>query len=180
MTPKLATRLALGAAVATAAVLATAGCAFIAPQATLIHYDPADGVGGDAGTVAIRNAEAVANPDTGAISIVFTAINTASDAATVTISAGPSGKDSAKTLSLPAGGTATIGDDTAMLVVEKPTDAAIGGLYPVTFQSGSADSLVLQVPVLTDEGRPFLSQFVPTPAPTPSDTPTPTATPTAG
>jgi len=176
VTPKLATRLALGAAVATAAVLATAGCSFIAPQATLIHYDPAEGVGGDAGTVAIRNAEAVANPDTGAITIVFTAINTSSDAATVSISAGPSGEDSQKTLSLAAGASAVVGDDTAMLTIDDPTDAPIGGLYPVTFQSGTADSLVLQVPVLTDEGRSFLSQFVPTAVPTETPTPTPTAT----
>ncbi len=179
---KIATRLVLGAAVAVAALVGTTGCALIAPQATLIHYDPAEGVGTDLGQLAIRSAEAVANPDTGAISIVFTAINPTSDTITVNVSAGESGVDGASTVSVSAGKTVVVGADTAQLVIDKPTDGAIGSLYPVTFQAGTADSVQLGIPVMTDNGRPFLTPFVPQPTPsttpaagipTPSDTPTP-------
>jgi len=174
---KTAARLALGAAVALAALLGTTGCSFIAPQATLIHYDPAEGVGTDLGKVAIRSAEAVANPETGAINVIFTAINATSDTATVSIAVGESGVDGQHTLTIPAGKTVIVGQDTSGIVVDKPTGATIGGLYQVTFQAGAADSTVLSVPVLTDEGRAFLTPFVPTPAPSAAPSESPSATP---
>ncbi len=168
MTPsKTASRLVLGAAVAAAALLGTTGCSLIAPQATLIHYDPAEGVGTDLGSVAIRNAEAVANPDSGAVSVVFTAISSGTDSAVVYVSAGPSGVDDSTTVTVPAGKSVNVGAaGSTQIQIGTPTDAAIGALYPVTFQAGGASSVQLSIPVLTDQGRDFLSPYVPTVAPT--------------
>lgn len=157
---KIAARLALGAAVAVAALVGTTGCSLIAPQATLIRYDPAEGVGADLGQVSIRSAEAVANPDSGAISVVFTAINPTSDTVTVNVSLGKSGADGKKSVSIRPGKSVQVGTD-SKIVVDDPTDAPVGSLYPVAFQAGDADSVQVGIPVLTDSGRPFLTPFVP-------------------
>jgi len=158
---KIAARLALGAAVAVSALVGTTGCSLISPQATLIKYDPAEGVGANLGQVSIRSAEAVANPDTGAISIVFTAINPTSETVSVNVAVGKSGVDGEKTVSVDAGKSVVVGEDAREIVIDDPTDAEVGSLYPVTFQAADSDSVQLEVPVLTDSGRPFLTQFVP-------------------
>ncbi len=49
-------RIAATAVLAIGLALATAGCTLLAPQATLIKYDPSDGVSANVGQLQVRNA----------------------------------------------------------------------------------------------------------------------------
>src|SRR5471032_3338754 len=49
-------RIAVAAVLAVGLALGTAGCTFFAPQATLIKYNPSDGVSLDLGKLQVRNA----------------------------------------------------------------------------------------------------------------------------
>ncbi len=50
------------------------------------------------------------------------------------------------------------------IVISDPKDSELGGTFPVYFQSGTADGVELQIPVLDAAGRPWLEPLVPTPA----------------
>ena len=58
--------------------MGTTGCTFIAQQATLIQYDPSDGIGTQVGNVAVRNAIALINEDGHAVSLMVTLVNESS------------------------------------------------------------------------------------------------------
>ncbi len=157
-----AVRLAASVAAAAAIVLSTAGCTFLAPQATLIHYDAADGIGVDLGQLAIRNVIAVADSDQSvqAVNLVFSAINTSGKAITLNYSAPNSTGRQTDALAFQPGITSIPSGD-KQIVVTMPKDAALGGLYPVTFTAEGADSVTVQVPILDAAGRDYLKQFVP-------------------
>ena len=64
-----------------AVLIGTSGCVFITKQATLIQYDPSDGIGASVGNVEVRNALGIAGEDGDAISLMITLINTGDRAA---------------------------------------------------------------------------------------------------
>ena len=140
--------------------LALAGCNMVAPQATLNHYDPADGVGANLGDVLLRNVITVTNEDGSLGNITFTAVNEGE--ATKLHYAVPTadGKLVEGSLSIPPGST-LVGERKPHLIVVEGPDAIVGGLLPVTFQAGDSDSQTLLTPVLDNEGREYLDPLVP-------------------
>ena len=67
-------RIAAAAVLAAVLALGTAGCTFISPQATLIKYNPSDGVSLNVGAVQLRNAFVISPKGTDA-SFVGVVIN---------------------------------------------------------------------------------------------------------
>ena len=75
-------RAAASVILAGALIVGTAGCTFVSRQATLIQYDPSDGVGANVGNVQVRNVIGLIGED-GAISLLVTMANRGADAANV-------------------------------------------------------------------------------------------------
>src|SRR6185369_8499035 len=69
---------------AIAVTLGTAGCGFLAPQSTTRHYDASDGVSGNVGDIAVRNALIVTG-DGSVGNLVVTLVNNGSVAHRVQI-----------------------------------------------------------------------------------------------
>jgi len=137
-------------------------CSLVAPQATLIQYDPADGVGADLGTVKVRDVQALLG-ESGAVNVMFYVVNAGDEAAKLSVAVGEGGIDGTTTLNVPAGFASTVGGvgDTAKVIIEEPADARLGGLLPVYFQVGQAEGTQLQVPVLDASYRPERAPSVP-------------------
>ena len=142
-----------------ASALLLGGCTFMAPTATLIKYDPADGVGADMGEVLLRNVQAVTNEDGSLANVMFTVINKG-EATKLNYSIPTQDGTAEDWIPVPPGSTLVGAEPPHLIIVESP-DAVVGGLLAVTFQVGDADTQTLLTPVLDNEGRPFLDPFVP-------------------
>ncbi len=155
-------RIAGAAALAVAALLGTSACSLVAPVATMIQYDPADGIGTNLGDVKIRDVQALADED-GSISLYFYVVNGGAEQARLNVSLGAGGADGSAAISLEPGLGSTVGGpgDDFSIVVSDPTDARLGGLYPVYFQVGQAEGQELLVPVLDATDRPFFEDYLP-------------------
>ncbi|OJX64494.1 MAG: hypothetical protein BGO95_08450 [Micrococcales bacterium 73-13] len=150
----------LVAAIGISGALLLSGCTFMAPQATLNKYDPADGVGADLGDVLLRNVIAVTNEDGSVANVTFTAINTG-EATKLNFSV-PRGDGSKEQNSIPIpSGSTLVGERSPHIILVDDPDAIVGGLLAVTFQVGDADSQTLLAPVLDSQGRPYLDPLVP-------------------
>ena len=139
--------------------LLLSGCTFMAPTATLIKYDPADGVGADMGDVLLRNVQAVANEDGSLANIMFTVVNSG-EATKLNYSVPTQDGTVQDWIPVPPGST-LVGEELPHLIIIEQPDAIVGGLLEVTFQVGDEDSQTLLTPVLDNQGRPFLDPFVP-------------------
>lgn len=128
----------------------------------MIQYDPADGFGADLGAVKIRDAQAIIG-SSGAVNLYFYVINSGTEPVRLNVASGAAGADGTTSLTLPPGVASPIGgpDDSASIVIERPTNALLGGLYPVYFQAGDADGVQLEIPVLDAEVRPYFEEHVP-------------------
>jgi len=147
------------APLAVASGLLLGGCTFMAPTATLIHYDPADGVGADLGEVLLRNVQAVANEDGSLANVTFTVVN-GGEATQLHYSIPTTDGTLEDWIPVPPGST-LVGERSPHLIIVESPDAVVGGLLAVTFQAGESDSQTLMTPVLDNQGRPFLDPFVP-------------------
>ena len=142
--------------------MGTTGCTFIAQQATLIQYDPSDGVGTEIGNVAVRNAVALINEDGHAISLMVTLVNTGSKIANVNLQYKSGGEKTTTTKSVRAGDVATYGtspDDTQIIILNPGVKA--GGLLPVYVQYGDNEGKELLVPVLNADNHPEYEDLLP-------------------
>lgn len=156
-------RVAASVVLALAVAVGTAGCGFIAPQATTKHYDASDGVSGNVGDIDVRNAFIVTDGVGGTVgNLVVTLVNTDTKSHRVTITSGTSG--AAAYVTVEPGQVKTVGTkpDTASAnnVFLTPFDALPGSNYPVYFQYGDETGVRLQVPVL-DGGLPDYKDLVP-------------------
>jgi len=142
-----------------AGALLLTGCSYFAPTATLIEYDPADGVGADLGDVLLRNVQVVTNEDGSRANITFTAVN-GGDAVELNYSV-PTAAGQVDDWIPIAPGSTLVGEKQPHLIIVDEPDAEVGGLLEVTFQAGDADSATLLVPVLDVTGRPWLEPLVP-------------------
>jgi hypothetical protein len=157
-------RVATSVALALAVAFGTAGCGFIAPQATTKHYDASDGVGGSVGSIDIRDAMIITDAKNGTVgNLVLTLVNTGSTSEQVAISAGD-GSSSAAHVTVGPGQITQLGQNPEdggrhnVLIPEFSTKP--GGLYKVYFQYGDQTGVNLTVPVL--DGRlPEYSNLVP-------------------
>jgi hypothetical protein len=165
--------------VAAGILLGTTGCNLYAPQATTIQYDASDGVSGDIGDLAIRNAILLTDDGENANLLVHVVNSSSEDIELLVQYEGDEKIDTEVTIE--ANSTTEIGVDGESVPVES-LNASPGSLFPVFFQYGELTGIELLVPVLTGELAEY-STLVPTPAPTetaePDETPTPTATPEA-
>lgn len=135
------------------------GCTFMSPTATLIKYDPADGIGADLGDVLLRDVQVVTNADGSLGNVTFTVINYG-EATKLNYSVPTVDGVVENWIPVPPGST-LVGEESPHLIVIEGPDAIPGGLLPVTFQAGEADTQTLLTPVLDTLGRPYLEPLVP-------------------
>ena len=180
-------RIAASIVLAIAVTFGTAGCGFLAPQSTTRHYDASDGVSGNVGDIAVRNALIVTGDGTVG-NLVVTLVNNGSVPHRVQIERATGSQES--TYVVVAGGeTKEIGAAGETLILLRDLNSTPGSLYPLYFQYGAQTGLPLRVPVL-DGGLPEYADLTPAhvaanslatspPAPVPTPTSTPTPTPTS-
>jgi len=130
-------------------VLGTSGCTFLSTQATLIHYDPSDGIGTSVGDVDVRNAIALISDDGEALSLLVTFVNGSDRTVNVTMQYESDGAKESTTKSVNPDGSSSYGNvvDEPQIIITKPGTQA-GDLYPVYFQYGDHEGKELLVPVL--------------------------------
>ena len=138
---------------AAAVLTGTAGCTFFATQATLIQYDPSNGVGANIGDVQVRNAIALISDDGRAVSLLVTLVNSGRKDVSITLQY-ESGGEKRTDLKAVAGGEAAsfgnvVGED--QIVVLNPGVEA-GALFPVYVQYEDFEGKQLMVPVLEATG----------------------------
>jgi hypothetical protein len=168
-------RIAASVVLAVGILLGTAGCNFLAPQATLEHYDPSDGVGGTVGNIDVRNAVIVSNNgETG--NLIATFVNNDAKSHRVLIQQGTT-KKTDEYVTVEPGQVKTIGSDDSTQVQFTKMNVKAGAMLPVYFQYADKTGVQLLVPVLTNGLKEYKS-YTPTPAPaSPLITPAPSETP---
>ena len=164
--------------VAAGILLGTTGCNLYAPQATTIHYDASDGVSGNLGDLAIRNAILLTDDGENANLLVHVVNKSAKDIDLLLQYEGTDEKVT-ETVTIDANATTEIGVPGGANVGVQSLNASAGSLFPVFFQYGDLTGIELLVPVL-DGTLDAYSTLVPTPTPTvvPTSTPGVTETPT--
>lgn len=155
-------------------LLGTSACGFFAPQATTIHYDASDGVSGNVGDIAVRNALLITDDD-GAANFIVTVVNQGEKAQSVKVQYEAGGDKVTRSINVQGNAIESLGADSPALTIDD-FDGKPGSLFPVFVQYGDATGVELLVPVL-DGALSQYSTLVPTPEPTPVATVTPTATP---
>ncbi|MGZ0713067.1 DNA modification methylase (plasmid) [Coraliomargarita sp. W4R53] len=156
MKSRLIASLVVGAAL----VVSTTGCSMIAPQATTIQYDAAEGVNvPDSGPVEVRNVFIVANEDGSEGNLVAALINDSDQSHTLNIELGAGSSTISKTVRVPAGTTISLGGDDAPLLIND-LDAIAGTVIEAYFESDGTGSPVVDVPVLDGE-LDYLAPLVP-------------------
>jgi len=178
-------RIAASVVLAAGILLGTSACNLFAPQATTNHYDASDGVSGNVGDLAIRNAIVIS--DNGELgNLVVTVVNSGVTSQNLQIQFESKGKKVSQEVEIPANSTIPLGDSGFPSVQLENIDTIPGALLPVFFQYGEETGVELLVPVLTSQ-LPQYKTFAPTATPTPtaselpavepSATPTPAPTP---
>ncbi|MEO6826312.1 MAG: hypothetical protein ABI255_06595 [Microbacteriaceae bacterium] len=140
-------RIAASIVLAVSVVLGTAGCNMIAPQATTKHYNASDGVSGNVGQVAVRNAILISQSGTDA-NLLVTFVNSDTRSHRIGIQHEVDGKQTTQHVTLPASETTVVGTPDEPLVILDNIDTQPGALFPVFFQYGDQTGISLLVPVL--------------------------------
>ncbi len=171
-----------------ALLVGTAGCTFVSKQATLIQYDPSDGIGATVGDVKLSNVIALASHDGKAFSLLVTFFNSGLAPATVTLQFESGGEKTTVTELLGARQTLSFGNKVGepQIIILNP-GVKTGALFPVYVQTGAVPGQQLLVPVLPADAPPYdalkppevLRKPVPTASSTAGSTATPTPQPTA-
>lgn len=176
MKSRLIASIAVGAAV----VVGATGCSMISPQGTIgigDAYSPAGGINvPDHGApLQVRNAVVVVNDDGTVGNLVAAIANTTGAAHTLNVEVSDAGISD--TVSVRPHSIVSLGDGRKPLRLDG-IDAPAGSTLQISFQSGDATPVEVEVPVLDGTDDTF-RRFVPRPTPAPSDmaSATPTATP---
>lgn len=146
-------------------LVGTSACGFSAPQATLIHYDPSDGVSGDVGDIAFRNAMLLSE-DGSTASLLVTAVNKGDTAQSVAVQYEAGGKKVTDHVTVRANSSVTIGTKNRPHVLLEDIDSAPGNLFPVFFQYGEETGVQLLLPILDGTTGAQYADLLPTPSPT--------------
>lgn len=172
-------RLAASIALSALVIVGATGCSMISPQATTIDYSASDGTNvPKSGPIEVRNAFIVVDKDGTTGNLVAGLVNTTSSAATIHITIGDSAGQSVR---VPGQKSVSLGGDAEQPLRFQDINAKAGTTVKVYFQSGSAEGISYEIPVL-DGTLPYYSTLVPTPQPSGSTTPVAPAvepTPTA-
>ena len=174
-------RIAAAAVLAVGLALGTAGCTFFAPQATLIKYNPSDGVSLNVGVVQLRNVFVISPKGTDA-NLIGVMINTGKSPIVVhlqyTNHSGSSDTRQDVDVHLSAGEVISFGNPGVKQRVFRSADAKPGSLLTVFVQYGNVSGKNAVLPVL-DGSQSYYTGLAPSPKPTPTGTPTPTPTSTS-
>jgi hypothetical protein len=162
-------------------MLALAGCTFLSPQATLLPYNPSDGVSLNVGAVQLRNAFAISPKGTDA-NFVGVLINSSKSTQNVVIEytehVGSSTKDEHAGIRMPAGAVISFGEPGVPQLVFRNAGVKAGALLKIFVQYGSVSGKTIGIPVLNGSEKAYRKLLpLPTPKPTATVTPTPTPTP---
>ncbi|TFD76937.1 hypothetical protein [Cryobacterium fucosi] len=150
-------------------LLGTSGCNLLAPQSTTKNYDAGDGVSGNVGDLAIRNA-IVLSEDGSTGSLLVTVVNSGDSAHSLNVQfTGDAGKVTQK-VTVKADSTTSFGTEDSPVVAMDAITAPPGSLFPVFFQYGNETGVELLVPVLDGSLGPY-STLVPTATATATPTP---------
>lgn len=146
MNSRILASLALGAV----AALSLTGCAGLTPQATTITYSPSDGVNvpapeGAAAPIVIRNAVIIADGHGTDGNLAAALINTTDDDAELNLEWG---SDQTTSIKVPAGETVSLGAGPEDPLLLEGINSEAGSDLPVYFQSGDAEGVLAEVPVL--------------------------------
>jgi hypothetical protein len=171
-------RLIASVAVGVAVILGASGCSMISPQGTTITYSPADGINvPDRGApLIIRNALVVANEDGTIGNLVAAVVNDTDSSHTLTVEVGAD-SGTTQTLAVQANTTVSLGNRGTDPLRIEGMNAKPGSVVRISFQSGDATPVAIDVPVLGGNDTMYES-LVPSPTPTATPTPTPTASAT--
>lgn len=153
ITRSRAARTAAAALLAGGVLLGTTGCVFITPTATLIKYNPTDGVGATIGGVSVANMVGIINESGDAINLMATLVNVGAST-TVRIQFESMGQQTTVSQPLQRDQTVDFGttpDAEKQIIVINPGVSG-GGLLPVYVQHGSYEGELLLVPVLEAVG----------------------------
>ena len=140
-------RIAASVVLAAGILLGTSACNLLAPQATTARYDAGDGVSGDVGDVAIRNAILLSN-DGSTANLLVTVINQADSAHKLNVQYSTGGEKVTQKVTISANSSVTIGTPDAPAVTLENIDTSPGALFPVFLQYGDETGVELLVPVL--------------------------------
>jgi hypothetical protein len=164
--------------VAAGILLGTTGCNLYAPQATTIHYDASDGVSGNLGDLAIRNAILLTDDGENANLLVHV-VNKSAKSVNLLVQYEGTDEKVTQRVTIDPNATTEIGVPGGENVGVQSLNASAGSLFPVFFQYGDLTGIELLVPVLNGTLDAY-STLVPTPTPTvvPTSTPGVTETPT--
>lgn len=172
-------RIATAVALAVGLALGTAGCTFFAPQATLIHYDPSDGVSTTVGGIELRNLLVISPNGTDA-NLVGVMINSTGSDQTVSFQYTRHADGATQRVNepvlLPAGAIVSFGNPGVQQLVFRDANVQPGALLSVFIQYGDETGKKVRIPVL-DGSQPIYSDLTPSPTPTPIPTITATAKP---
>ena len=157
-----AARIAASVVLAGALLVGTTGCTFISEQATLIRYDPSDGIGASVGSIDVRNAFALISEDGEALSLVLTFVNPGDRSANMKLQFESAGEKITVTKPLDGNEVTTYGTtaEETQIVVTQPGVKG-GDLYPVYFQYGDNEGVQLLLPVLTADNNPHYEELLP-------------------
>lgn len=158
-------RIATSVVLAAGILLGTSACNFLTPQATTTHYDAGDGVSGNVGDVAIRNAILLSN-DGSTANLLVTVINQGDSAHSLNVQYSTDAEKVTQKVTVKANSSVTIGTPDAPTVTLENIDTPPGALFPVFLQYGDETGVELLVPVLDGTLNEYSTLM-------PSETPTP-------
>ncbi|TFB66093.1 hypothetical protein E3N86_01665 [Cryobacterium sp. Hz7] len=155
-------RIIVSVVVATGILLGTSGCNLLAPQSTTAKYDASDGVSGNVGDLAIRNAMLLSD-DGNIANLVVTVVNLGDSAHNLNVQYDDGTEKFTQEVNVDANSSVTFGTPDAPTVTVA-ADVAPGSLFPVFFQYGNETGVEVLVPVL-DGSLEEYSTLLPTSAP---------------
>ena len=132
------------------------------PTATLIEYDPSDGVGASVGDVKILNALVLLSDDGTTGSLLVTFVNSGSSSAPLNLQYVDGGLKTTTRQILSEGSTSFGYSGEEQIRIDS-IDAEAGSLFPVYFQYGDFDGSEVLVPVFPADA-PHYEGLAPTSA----------------
>ena len=155
-------RIIVSVVVAAGILLGTSGCNLLAPQSTTAKYDASDGVSGNVGDLAIRNAMLLSE-DGDVANLVVTVVNTGDSAHSLTVQYDGGTEKVNQDVTVDANSSVTLGTPDSPSVTVT-ADVTPGSLFPVFFQYGNETGVEVLVPVLDGTLEEY-STLLPTAAP---------------
>lgn len=154
-------RLIASLAVSALVVLGTSGCAMLSTQATTIPYSPSDGVNiPDSGPLQVRNVLIVTDEEGADGQLIAAIVNSTGDAHTLTIEYGEGSSASSESIRVPANSTLSLGTEETEPIALSGIDTLPGQNLPMYFQSGDAEGVLMDVPVL-DGALDYYGELLP-------------------